>query len=166
MTGRSRKMVHTSQDPFQIASLKIPSSVEPKNRQLHVAISNVKGGSTVVKSSVSSPQEESAKDTMAHLSKKERSTMERVSFPQEESTKDTMAHLSKDKERSTMVRVSSPQEESTKDTMAHLSKNKASSKKLLYSMEKLPPQPKQKVRKATSKGSCFICRYCLYICPI
>ena len=129
MTGRFRKMVHTSQDPFQIASPKIPGSVEPIKQQLHVAISKVKGEGSMVKSSVSSPKD----------------------------LKPTMTHLSKNKEKSTMHMVkrsvSSPQEESTKDTWAHLSKNKTSSKKLSHSMENLPPQPKQKVREATSKGS-------------
>ena len=156
-TGRSRKMVHTSQDPFQIASPKIPGYVEPIKQQLHVAISKVKGEGSMVKSSVSSPQEESTKDTMAHLSKNKGNFVVRRSVNSiVQDLKPTMTHLSKNKEKSTMhmvkSNVSSPQEESTEDTWAHLSKNKASSK-LSHSMENLPPQPKQKVREATSKGS-------------
>ena len=148
-------MVHTSQDPFQIASPKIPGYVEPIKQQLHVAISKVKGEGSVIKSSVSSPQEESTKDTMAHLSKnKENFVVKRSVNSIVKDLEPTMAHLSKNKEKNTMVKrsVSSPQEESNKNTMAHLSKNKASSK-LSHSMENLPPQPKQKVREATSKGS-------------
>ena len=155
-TGRSRKMVHTSQDPFQIASPKIPGSVEPIKQQLRVAISKVKGEGSMVKSSVSSPQEESTKDTMAHLSKNKGNFVVKRSVNSiVQDLKPTMTHLSKNKEKSTMVKrsISSPQKESTKDTWAHLSKNKASSKKLSHSMENLPPQPKQKVREATSKGS-------------
>lgn len=123
-------------------------------------LSKNKERNSMVRSSVSFPQEESAEETWAHLSKKKTKQRNSVvkknvnSIVQDlESTKDTMAHLSKNKERNSMVRrsVSSPQEESNEDTWAHWSKNKATSSKLLYSVEKLPSQPKQIVRKATSK---------------